>query len=237
MRFLLFHHRMGNLTDVVFCVCAGLIFQPSRARYESGTMDTLLKWKFTHLNSVDFKLKISLKDGRGLLYVGADRGDVVAITEPTGEFTMGANEGGDPNLAPDGTRLNDLDGKIVECTWDKAVGVDGAGAWKYLRVRTDKDAPNFVTVYRHTLASILDDITDSEIIGYVGDILRKGAGGNKAAPDRKPSVGDEKRRSNSTDNKTADETAEPLGAGGYESTAPAAHVSGAERQQPVIDDI
>ena len=36
---------------------------------------------------------------------------------------------------------------------------------------------------------------------------------------------------------TADETAEPLGAGGYESTAPAAHVSGAERQQPVIDDI
>ena len=91
---MLFHHRMGNWNDVVFCVCAGLIFQPSRARYESGTMDTLLKWKFTHLNSVDFKLKISLKDGRGLLYVGADRGDVVAITEPTGEFTMGANEGG-----------------------------------------------------------------------------------------------------------------------------------------------
>jgi mRNA-capping enzyme len=157
-------------------------------------MDTLLKWKFTHLNSVDFKLKISLKDGRGLLYVGADRGDVVAITEPTGEFTMGANEGGDPNLAPDGTHLNDLDGKIVECTWDKAGGVDGTGAWKYLRVRTDKDAPNFVTVYRHTLASILDDITDSEIIGYVGDILRKGAGGNKAAPDRKPSGGEEKQR-------------------------------------------
>jgi len=221
-----------------FVLCTGLIFQPSRARYESGTMDTLLKWKFTHLNSVDFKLKISLKDGRGLLYVGADRGDVVAITEPTGEFTMGANEGGDPNLAPDGTHLNNLDGKIVECTWDKAGGVDGTGAWKYLRVRTDKDAPNFVTVYRHTLASILDDITDSEIIGYVGDILRKGAGGNKAAPDRKPSVGEEKRRLHSTDNKTADETAEPLGAaGGYESTAPAAHVSGAERQQPVIDDI
>jgi mRNA-capping enzyme len=107
-------------------------------------------------------------------------------------------------------------------------------------VRTDKDAPNFVTVYRHTLASILDDITDSEIIGYVGDILRKGAGGNKAAPDRKPSGGEEKqRRLHSTEgNKTADETAEPLGvAGGYESTAPAAHVSGAERQQPVIDDI
>jgi mRNA-capping enzyme len=106
-------------------------------------------------------------------------------------------------------------------------------------VRTDTDAPNFVTVYRHTLASILDDITDSEIIGYVGDILRKGAGGNKAAPDWKPSVGEEtQRRLHSTDNKTADETAEPLGAaGGYESTAPVAHVSGAERQQPVIDDI
>ena len=38
--------------------CDGLIFQPSRARYENGTMPALLKWKFTHLNSVDFLLRL-----------------------------------------------------------------------------------------------------------------------------------------------------------------------------------
>ena len=54
-----------------------------------------------------------------------------------------------------------LDGKIVECTWDK-----DEGAWRFLRVRSDKDAPNFVTVYRHTLGSILDDITSDEIVGH-----------------------------------------------------------------------
>ena len=212
--------------------CDGLIFQPSRSRYESGTMDTLLKWKFTHLNSVDFRLKLSLRDGRAILYVGASGGDVVAVNEPSGEFAMrGAEDlaanGGDPDVAPDGTKLADLDGKIVECTWDKRGGVANAGAWKYLRVRTDKDAPNFVTVYRHTLASILDDITDEEIVSYVGGVLAKGAGGNRA-----PREGGA-RRSSGGDTAAGGGDA----AGGYESTAPAAHVSGAERQQPVIDDI
>jgi len=209
--------------------CDGLIFQPTRSRYESGTMDTLLKWKFTHLNSVDFRLKLSLRDGRAILYVGASNGDVVAVNEPSGEFAMrGADdEAGDPDVAPDGTKLADLDGKIVECTWDKTGGVAKAGAWKYLRVRTDKDAPNFVTVYRHTLASILDDITDAEIISYVGGVLAKGAGGNRA-----PREGARRSSGGDTAGGGGGDTA-----GGYESTAPAAHVSGAERQQPVIDDI
>ncbi|ACO65748.1 mRNA capping enzyme [Micromonas commoda] len=195
--------------------CDGLIFQPSRSRYESGTMDTLLKWKFTHLNSVDFRLKLSLRDGRAILYF--------AMRDAEDIDTAG---GFDPDVAPDGTKLADLDGKIVECTWDKRGGVAKAGAWKYLRVRTDKDAPNFVTVYRHTLASILDDITDAEIISYVGGVLAKGAGGNRAPREgaRRSSGGDTAVGGGDT-------------AGGYESTAPAAHVSGAERQQPVIDDI
>ena len=137
------------------------------------------------------------------------------------------DEAGDPDVAPDGTKLADLDGKIVECTWDKRGGVAKAGAWKYLRVRTDKDAPNFVTVYRHTLASILDDITDAEIISYVGGVLAKGAGGNRA-----PREGARRSSGGDTAGGGGGDTA-----GGYESTAPAAHVSGAERQQPVIDDI
>ena len=41
-------------------------------------------------------------------------------------------------------------------------------------MRTDKDTPNFITVYRHTLQSILDDITSEEIIEYVGGVLQRG---------------------------------------------------------------
>lgn len=33
----------------------GLIFQPWESPYVIGTADDLLKWKFAHLNSVDFK--------------------------------------------------------------------------------------------------------------------------------------------------------------------------------------
>ena len=33
----------------------GLIFQPWESPYVVGTADDLLKWKFAHLNSVDFK--------------------------------------------------------------------------------------------------------------------------------------------------------------------------------------
>ena len=46
------------------------------------------------------------------------------------------------------------------------------GAWRYMRVRSDKDAPNFVTVYKHTLRSILDDITEDEIVAFVEETLR-----------------------------------------------------------------
>ena len=159
--------------------CDGLIFQPSRTRYVTGTMDTLLKWKFTHLNSVDFLFKLAWVPGSApapKLFVGGDRGELVPVDEPSGDFTLGGVE--DPDVAPDGTRLSDLDGQIVECTWDKEGGrgdggEGGGGAWRYLRVRTDKDTPNFVTVYRHTLQSILDDITSEDIIDYVGGVLQQ----------------------------------------------------------------
>ena len=161
-------------------------------KYLTGTMDTLLKWKFTHLNSVDFLFKLTWVPGSPpapKLFVGGERGDLIPVNEPSGNFTLGGID--DPNVAPDGARLSDLDGQIVECTWDKeggggggggggeeggeedGGGGGGGGAWRYLRVRTDKDTPNFVTVYRHTLQSILDDITSEQIIAFVGGIVQQ----------------------------------------------------------------
>ena len=182
--------------------CDGLIFQPSRAAYENGTMQTLLKWKFTHLNSVDFLLKVE-RGGRPRLFVGGERETLVEVHEPSGAFALrGSHEdadglpaGMDPrDVAADGSTLRDLDGKIVECAWDKSArfaldddasfrGGENAeksagssaklGAWRYMRVRSDKDAPNFVTVYKHTLRSILDDITEDEIVAFVEETLRR----------------------------------------------------------------
>lgn len=157
--------------------CDGLIFQPSRMKYLTGTMDTLLKWKFTHLNSVDFLFKLTWVPGSApapKLFVGGEGRDLIPVHEPSGEFTLGGVD--EPDRAPDGTQLSDLDGHIVECTWDRGAGVaggGGGGAWRYLRVRTDKDTPNFVAVYRHTLQSILDDITSEEIIDFVGGVVQQ----------------------------------------------------------------
>ena len=183
--------------------CDGLIFQPSRARYENGTMPALLKWKFTHLNSVDFLLRLERAPRGGgeavrpKLFVGGERDTLVDVREPSGRFALrGSHEapdaddpafaaGTDPrDVAADGATLRDLDGRIVECAWDKdarfAFDDDperdetrNAGAWRYMRVRSDKDAPNFVAVYKHTLRSILDDITEDEIIAFVDETLRK----------------------------------------------------------------
>ena len=176
--------------------CDGLIFQPSRAAYENGTMQTLLKWKFTHLNSVDFLLKLE-RGGRPRLFVGGERETLVEVHEPSGAFALrGSHEdadglpaGMDPrDVAADGSTLRDLDGKIVECAWDKSArfaldddeafrekedATGARGAWRYMRVRSDKDAPNFVTVYKHTLRSILDDITEDEIVAFVEETLKR----------------------------------------------------------------
>ena len=75
--------------------CDGLIFQPSHARYENGTMASLLKWKFTHLNSVDFLLKLRWRPGveaRARVVRGGRGGDVVEVHEPSGAFVAGGDD-------------------------------------------------------------------------------------------------------------------------------------------------
>lgn len=43
----------------------GLIFQPSDDPYIPGQCPSVLKWKPSSLNSVDFKLKIGVESGEG----------------------------------------------------------------------------------------------------------------------------------------------------------------------------
>ena len=84
--------------------CDGLIFQPSHARYENGTMASLLKWKFTHLNSVDFLLKLRWRPGSRpapALYVGGEGETSSRCTNPAerssrAETTRRPRRTGDP---------------------------------------------------------------------------------------------------------------------------------------------
>jgi mRNA-capping enzyme len=123
----------------------GLIFQPSNVPYVPQTYEALLKWKFPELNSVDFLLRVS-RD-KGLLFVGQKGGALARLEDDFVTHT-------DP--------LESLDGKIVECTWDM-----NEKTWVFLRTRSDKDTPNFITTYEKTWKSIQDNITSNDILEFV----------------------------------------------------------------------
>ena len=152
--------------------CDGLIFQPSHARgTRTGRWRRCSSGNSRTSTASTFCSNSGGARGRGPRprCTWGERGDVVEVHEPSGAFVAG---GDDAETTADGQSAPDLDGKIVECTWDASADAgDGAkGAWRFLRVRTDKDTPNFITVYRHTLQSILDDITDEEIIALVARV-------------------------------------------------------------------
>ena len=60
-----------------------------------------------------------------------------------------------------------LEGRIVECTWDGE-----AGAWIFLRERTDKNAPNAYHVYEKVMQSIDDNITEDDLLGAVDEAVK-----------------------------------------------------------------
>ena len=124
----------------------GLIFQPSNTAYMPLTYESLLKWKFPELNSVDFLLRVA--HGKGLLFVGAKGRDQFARLED--DFVTRTDS------------LESLDGKIVECSWDM-----NENTWVYMRTRADKETPNFITVYEKTWKSIQDNITSEDILDFV----------------------------------------------------------------------
>uniref|UniRef100_A0A8R1I099 mRNA-capping enzyme n=1 Tax=Caenorhabditis japonica TaxID=281687 RepID=A0A8R1I099_CAEJA len=136
----------------------GLIFQPTDRPYETGTCDTVLKWKPPSHNSVDFKLKIEkvckegmLPEWRGLLYVQN-------LHEPFGSMKATAT-------------LKKYDNKIIECTLD----VDSRGRpieWKFMRERTDKSLPNGKRTADNVLETMTNPVTEENLLEYIGHCVR-----------------------------------------------------------------
>lgn len=112
----------GHFSKEVSHEVDGLVFQPIPDAYCAGRCNEVLKWKPPDQNSIDFKLKIVKEQREGML-----------AENKAYLFVLGSDP---PLAAMKWTKaLKELDGKIIECSWD---GRD----WKFMRERTDKSHPN-----------------------------------------------------------------------------------------------
>ncbi|PSC72146.1 mRNA-capping enzyme isoform X1 [Micractinium conductrix] len=142
----------------------GLIFQGAQDAYVPGTCQELLKWKFAHMNSVDFRLRRHPKHGWQLELLETRR-DLSGMPEG---WRRGYNalpgaqvefpEGEDPEL---------YDMRIIECSYDPQKQV-----WLYMRERKDKETPNAMHVYESVVRSIEDNIKEEELLQYIEQVLR-----------------------------------------------------------------
>jgi mRNA-capping enzyme len=156
----------------------GLILQAAQDPYVPYTCEQLLKWKFAHLNSVDFVLRMLDRGKPQLLLKGRPRNDrgggggggaggggaAAAVFGTAGASVPGtgltAVEGAQVRFPAELGRAEDYDGRVVECAWDR-----DAKSWVFLRERTDKGDPNAFAVFEKVVGSILDDIQERDVLG------------------------------------------------------------------------
>eukprot|EP00467_Chlorarachnion_reptans_P011506 CAMPEP_0114487558 /NCGR_PEP_ID=MMETSP0109-20121206/837_1 /TAXON_ID=29199 /ORGANISM="Chlorarachnion reptans, Strain CCCM449" /LENGTH=756 /DNA_ID=CAMNT_0001663845 /DNA_START=1 /DNA_END=2272 /DNA_ORIENTATION=- len=168
----------------------GVVVQPWASQYESGTDGSMLKWKYMHLNSIDFRVRIDLPEelelrrgnsGEGvpanltfeevfpyINYEVVDSAAHMPFNGEPGEEQQELEEFRDcedyPVLFNEGTTVDNalaLDGRIVECTWNPQMK-----CWVFMKERTDKDLPNSSYTYRRVLTSIEDAIDEKVLIQW-----------------------------------------------------------------------
>ena len=142
-------HLLDSFIPALSHESDGLILQRYHEPVVPGTAPELLKWKFAHLNSVDFRLRmVAPTEGGG----GGPPVPALVLMETRRD--AGRRRGdhvleGATVLFPEGTDPAPLDFRIVECSWD-----GDAGAWVFMRERRDKTTPNAYHVYESVVQSI-----------------------------------------------------------------------------------
>uniref|UniRef100_A0A3P8YL80 mRNA-capping enzyme n=1 Tax=Esox lucius TaxID=8010 RepID=A0A3P8YL80_ESOLU len=111
----------GSFTSQVSHEVDGLIFQPC-GKYKAGRCDDILKWKPPSLNSVDFRLKIAVVGGEGLLRQTVGLLYVGSYDRPFAQMKASKE-------------LKQYDNKIIECSFNN-------NTWVFMRQRVDKSFPN-----------------------------------------------------------------------------------------------
>jgi mRNA guanylyltransferase len=170
----------------------GLIFTCRNTDYKHGTDPHILKWKPESENSVDFRLSLDFP----LVQPDAqDRAE--GITDPYVDYDAMpiANllvhaEGNRDDfyatmyLEPaewEGLKsLNEpLDDRIAECY------MDSQKRWRFMRWRDDKEKPNHISTVESVIESIVDRVTEQELIASAKRIRdewkRRNAGSNAGA--------------------------------------------------------
>lgn len=134
----------------------GLIFQGWNDHYIPRTHEGLLKWKYAHMNSVDFLLRRAPSTNDWVLLL-MDRGQLKRLEGAKVCF---------PGMS-DEEAQEKLEGKVVECSWRAEEGV-----WEYMRMRPDKEHPNAWGTYIKVLDSIHDNITEDKLLEAIENARR-----------------------------------------------------------------
>lgn len=142
----------------------GLIFTSAIAPYRIGTCDKMLKWKPPELNTIDFlvsfcflsdidrQFKVSVKEnGQGEIY------ELYVIDRKKDYQLFGVMLPTNDAMAEE-FRINNIDGRIVECSYDKE-----QDCWRFLRIREDKDSPNYIEVAKKIMQTIVHGVTLNQV--------------------------------------------------------------------------
>lgn len=153
----------------------GVIFTPIMAPYLCGTCASILKWKPSNMNSIDFQLRTEwrLEKGRqtprfSIAY--AERGSLSAERYDWISFSE--------ELHQRFVRDSKADQRIIECvfdpehetitypdsddTWNSPVA--RKGGWKYERMREDKELPNDLRTVKAVEQSARDAVEMDELL-------------------------------------------------------------------------
>lgn len=142
----------------------GLIFQPKKDPYVFGRANHVLKWKPPHLNTIDFRLKITKETGQGLVPKLIGQLFVGGYDHPYGIIKVNK-------------QLRNMDNKIIECKVDK-------GGWTLLRERTDKSFPNSFSTAEGVMESIRNPVDKEFLLSVIAaiDAERKDADSKRMPP-------------------------------------------------------
>ena len=131
----------------------GIIFQPNLP-YRNRTDVNLLKWKWGDLASID--LEVEIVGNVVELYSDAGGGAKVKFSN-----SVHFSKQDKARLVADVEhfkRVAKSTPAIVEVALDPA-----SGMWVYMRMRTDKDKSNFITVVMSTMVELAEGVSEEEL--------------------------------------------------------------------------
>lgn len=125
----------------------GLIFQPAKEPYCTGSCPDVLKWKPISLNSVDFRLKIVTETGVGIVPRKVGHLFVGGLDVPYSQMKVTKE-------------IKHLNNAIIECKLEN-------DNWVFMRVRTDKSFPNSMETANSVYKSIKKPVTKEDLLQYI----------------------------------------------------------------------